>query len=816
MFCSAALCAIMFFQSVIIFGPEDYLTGKNPTFYNTLAFKDEFASDVYKITQIADSNLSVTDELISSQAEESVNKAVESYLNKKAAIIKAELEYAVANYDESYFNYEYSAELVTIPETSKWEPESSFEEETVNVPKNIEAAQKILNTAQGKDFLNYEALVRSDAFDYDFSHTADIYTSEDAMYSVNFTTSNLKYSKEQIATEFYAQFNEYKQSFINDIIYDTYSYIYDLEDLVNFRYYAEDSQGKVYSNITNKSDISNLDNHDIYAFFDGKDVYIQGFTEDKNTTERLKNSLNLSNGKYVYVYMEDVLGNNAENDIYHSLYNVYYTLYDFSASTLISVFVISITLSIALFICSACICGHRNDNDYPVLALIDKLPTDIHFILTFGLITAGVLGIYALFGSLWYDSPDPYKNLILLGFIFTAIATLCWLLFTEWVLSTARIIKCGYSFIKRTLLVKFADRICKSFKKLKYKITEVLSYKPKILTTKTIIAVTGYVGINVSLILFAIGGYYLISSEELALLSIAVMIIFNSIIAYFVIKYITLLDKIIAASCQHKEVEFGPETAPDSLAILAKNLTNTNAELEKAIEKAVKDEQMKTELITNVSHDLKTPLTSLITYSDLLSKCEITDESAIKYTNVINQQSIKLKRLIEDLIEASKVSTGNVNLNMSILNLSELAVQATVEYAPETEKNGNEIVFNEPDKAPKVIADSAKTYRIISNLLSNAKKYSAPNTRIYVSVYTDGVNGYFEVKNISSEPLNISPEELTERFVRGDKSRSKEGNGLGLAIAKDLCTLQNGELKLLIDGDLFKAIVTLPCADKEL
>ena len=223
---------------------------------------------------------------------------------------------------------------------------------------------------------------------------------------------------------------------------------------------------------------------------------------------------------------------------------------------------------------------------------------------------------------------------------------------------------------------------------------------------------------------------------------------------------------------------------------------------------------MKTELITNVSHDLKTPLTSLISYSDLLNNCKIEDETAKKYIGVIHNQSIKLKRLIEDLIEASKVSSGNVTINASMLNLSELAIQVIAEFSPEIEKNGNEIIFNEPETAPAVFADGSKTYRILSNLLSNAKKYSATGTRIYISVYKENDNSVFEIKNISSEPLNISPEELTERFVRGDKSRSKDGNGLGLSIAKDLCILQSGNLELSIDGDLFKAKVILPTEEK--
>ncbi|MDE5996436.1 MAG: HAMP domain-containing histidine kinase, partial [Eubacterium sp.] len=249
---------------------------------------------------------------------------------------------------------------------------------------------------------------------------------------------------------------------------------------------------------------------------------------------------------------------------------------------------------------------------------------------------------------------------------------------------------------------------------------------------------------------------------------------------------------------------------PQSLKILADGLESTNAQLQQAVIKAVKDERTKTELITNVSHDLKTPLTSVINYIDLLQKCDIEGEDAKKYMAVIAEKSNKLKRLIEDLIEASKVSSGNVTINKTLINLNELATQAVVEETADIEKNNLQIIFEEAVDKHIVMADGTKIYRVFENLLSNARKYSAPGSRVYARVYSDMHYGYFEIKNISKEPLNISADELTERFVRGDQSRSQDGNGLGLSIAKELCRLNNGELIINIDGDLFKATVKLP------
>lgn len=183
--------------------------------------------------------------------------------------------------------------------------------------------------------------------------------------------------------------------------------------------------------------------------------------------------------------------------------------------------------------------------------------------------------------------------------------------------------------------------------------------------------------------------------------------------------------------------------------------------------------------------------------------------------SVIDEKANRLKRLIEDLIEASKVSTGNVVLNKTKINLNELATQAIVEYADDFEKNSLDLIFDESAVKHIVFVDGTKIFRVLENLLSNAKKYSAPGSRVYARLYSDNENGYFEIKNISKDPLNITAEELMERFVRGDQSRSEEGNGLGLSIAKELCRLNGGRLMISIDGDLFKATVMLPKSGAE-
>ena len=286
--------------------------------------------------------------------------------------------------------------------------------------------------------------------------------------------------------------------------------------------------------------------------------------------------------------------------------------------------------------------------------------------------------------------------------------------------------------------------------------------------------------------------------------------VFNGVCAALVFRYLYYLDKIIAAAVSGSALRVNFMKLPVSLRYLASSLQGNRENLDRAVANALKSERMKTDLITNVSHDLKTPLTSIITYIELLKQCDIQDQTQQEYIEIIDEKGKRLKVLIDDLIEASKVTSGVVNIHAVRLSLSELAAQAVGENAKSFAAAGLELLL-EPGKADvEAMADGAKTYRVLQNLLSNARKYSAAGSRVYCSVYKQGEEGVFEIKNISAEALNISAQELKERFVRGDLSRAREGNGLGLSIAESLCQAQGGRLELSIDGDLFKARVFLP------
>ncbi|MDD3503096.1 MAG: HAMP domain-containing sensor histidine kinase [Eubacteriales bacterium] len=240
------------------------------------------------------------------------------------------------------------------------------------------------------------------------------------------------------------------------------------------------------------------------------------------------------------------------------------------------------------------------------------------------------------------------------------------------------------------------------------------------------------------------------------------------------------------------------------------DLNSISRGMELAVEEQLRSERFKTELITNVSHDIKTPLTSIINYADLLKKEDPKEEKIREYVAIIDKHSQRLKKLTEDLVEASKASTGNIQVSLSTCETGVLLDQTAGEYQDKLDACGLELIVNKPEYSVSVWADGRLLWRVLDNVFNNACKYSLPGSRIYVSLSVWQHQAIITVKNISRYALNISSDELMERFVRGDSSRSTEGSGLGLAIARSLTELQGGSFLLEIDGDLFKTIIKLP------
>ena len=232
--------------------------------------------------------------------------------------------------------------------------------------------------------------------------------------------------------------------------------------------------------------------------------------------------------------------------------------------------------------------------------------------------------------------------------------------------------------------------------------------------------------------------------------------------------------------------------------------------LSNAVEKSLKNERLKTDLITNVSHDIKTPLTSIINYVDLLKRENIQDEKVRGYIDVLDKKSQRLKNLTEDLVEASKISSGNIKLEFMPIDFVQLIWQTNGEFEEKFAARGLNLVCSIPEGPIYVMADGRRLWRVVENLYNNTAKYALQDSRVYADLKADEEQVVFSLKNISEQPLNISADELTERFVRGDVSRTTEGSGLGLSIAQNLTTLQKGKFEIYLDGDLFRVTLTFP------
>ena len=243
---------------------------------------------------------------------------------------------------------------------------------------------------------------------------------------------------------------------------------------------------------------------------------------------------------------------------------------------------------------------------------------------------------------------------------------------------------------------------------------------------------------------------------------------------------------------------------------MARYINRIGDGLDAAVEKSLKDERMKTELITNVSHDLKTPLTSIINYVDLLKRKNFTDPEVLNYLEILDSKAHRLKSLTEDVVEASKASTGNISLEMAELNFVEMLYQVMGEFEERFLEHHLMLMTHFPDTSAMIYADGRRMWRILENLFGNVLKYAMENTRVYAEVLIENSTVIFTLKNISAQPLNIPAEELTERFIRGDVARNTEGSGLGLSIAQSLTELQGGIFELYLDGDLFKVCLKFP------
>ncbi len=448
-----------------------------------------------------------------------------------------------------------------------------------------------------------------------------------------------------------------------------------------------------------------------------------------------------------------------------------------------------VLLSIMSFVFLMAAAGYHENSDGPTLIWFDKIFFEFIPLALFGI---GVLELLILdeFGYL------SFSAVICLGFmiLFDLIVLLA-----SFVTLAARF-RCR-SFWKTTLIFTILRGIFLLFKKLFNAFVKLASYIPSIWR----VVVSMCVVLLVEFILLLASGY-----EAL----LCIFIIEKLVLIPVAIYYAIVLQKLEATG--NKIANGDMNTTIDTTFFFGtarkqgQNLNNIKLGISNAVEDKMKSERFKTELITNVSHDIKTPLTSIVNYVDLLSKEDLQNETAKEYIEIISKHSNRLKNLVVDLVDASKASSGVIQLNMSPMNIDVLLEQIAGEYSEKLMSNNLDLIMRKPDESIQIMADGQRLYRVFDNMMNNIYKYALSGTRVYLLLEKTNDKAVISFKNISATELDMSAGDLMERFVRGDKSRNTEGSGLGLSIAESLVTLQKGEFNIQLDGDLFKVVITFP------
>ena len=311
--------------------------------------------------------------------------------------------------------------------------------------------------------------------------------------------------------------------------------------------------------------------------------------------------------------------------------------------------------------------------------------------------------------------------------------------------------------------------------------------------------------------------FILVAASGSAGLAIVLDLVCAALLAVFLIRVIVQMYRLKdgAKKIADGETDYKIDTTHmlPEFAAHGETLNCIQDSVRVAVAERMKSERMKTELITNVSHDIKTPLTSIINYIGLLRREKIDNPSAESYIEVLESKAMRLKQLMEDLLDVSRISSRNITLQMDDIDLVELVRQTGGEFNEKLEQKGLNVISKFPKEAVMIYADGRQLWRVIGNLYNNTAKYAMPDTRVYAEVAKDGYEATFTMKNISEKLLNVDADTLAERFVRGDESRSTEGSGLGLSISKMLTELMGGKFEIDLEDDLFRVKLTFRCKE---
>ena len=450
----------------------------------------------------------------------------------------------------------------------------------------------------------------------------------------------------------------------------------------------------------------------------------------------------------------------------------------------------SFITGMAFFVYLMCAAGKRHGFGRCYLGPVARLPFDV--------VTAVVGAVIGLLAKFIIDATYIKTSIVSLAIIIVSV-TAASSVFLGWCIDVAARIKRG-KWWKNTIIYYIISFILKTIRSVFSGIRFFIRDLPLIWKA---VAYLGVIGI---------WGFLLAVSHNGAYRGF-IFVVGGVLLAVFTTWCASSFQRIRETAKKLKEGDLSAKVDTEHFFMDMKDhgddLNSLGDGMTKAVEERLKSERFKTELITNVSHDIKTPLTSIINYADLISKEPPGSDKIGEYTDVLLRQGKRLKKLIEDLMEASKASTGNVEVDLKSCDASVFLIQTMGEYDERLKEAGLEFVFKKPDHPVYVMADTRHLWRVMDNLMNNICKYALENTRVYVSL--ELYYGYAEIclKNISKYPLDIDADELMERFVRGDSSRHTEGSGLGLAIARSLTELQGGKFDIAVDGDLFKVSVFL-------
>lgn len=561
-----------------------------------------------------------------------------------------------------------------------------------------------------------------------------------------------------------------------------------LEGMRNFLYYVEDENGNLVGGNASKGEIGEAERTLVLsAGFSSDHLGDAPYYFDAYSNPVLEES----NYKFYGAIRDPLLPGDEFYDMWQDFRYAKQSL-----PILFGVFFVSLLGAVACLIHLIRVAGQKERYGKVQFMVVDRIYNEVHFLLVFLYAVAAAMVATALIETILQGTVQfwSYVFATMLGVLYLSAVAIG----LSYILSVSRQVK-DRSFFRNTWISVSIRRMSELFTGRTFRgwmVIVILCYG------------LGNCAIMGAIVLAPIYGYPRISM----LLGVG-LLLFNVFCMYLFIRALRSLKEIMVSVKESAKGNFSyplelNKISPSFLNF-AEDVANIQEGFKNAVDDAVKGERMKAELITNVSHDLKTPLTSIISYVDLLKNENLENERAGAYVEVLYEKSYRLKQLIEDLIEASKASSGNLTVEKMRVDYKQLTLQAMGEMEDKTNAVG--LTFKVSCSEPVFIdADGGHMWRILENLLSNVIKYSMPNSRVYVDIFKMDGYGVLVMKNISAAPIDFDETRLTERFVRGDESRTTEGSGLGLSITQSLAEIQGGSFGIQVDGDLFKSIVSIP------